>query len=38
MLKKIECYIQPAKFEEVKEALAKGGVKGMTVYECRGFG
>jgi nitrogen regulatory protein P-II 1 len=38
MLKKVECYLQPTKLEEIKEALAKGGVQGMTVYECRGFG
>jgi nitrogen regulatory protein P-II 1 len=35
---KIECIIKPFKLEEVKEALTKFGVSGITVYEVRGFG
>lgn len=37
-LSKIECVIKPYKLEEVKEALTKFGVSGMTVYEVKGFG
>ena len=37
-LSKIECVIKPFKLEEVKEALTKFGVSGMTVYEVKGFG
>ena len=37
-MKKIECIIKPFKLEEVKEALTKFGVSGMTVYEVKGFG
>jgi len=33
MLKKIECIIQPFKLEEVKEALKKIAVEGMTVTD-----
>jgi nitrogen regulatory protein P-II 1 len=35
---KLECIIKPFKLEEVKEALTKFGVSGMTVYEVKGFG
>jgi nitrogen regulatory protein P-II 1 len=35
---KIEAVIQPDKLEEVKEALLKAGIVGMTVTEVRGFG
>lgn len=35
---KLECIIKPFKLEEVKEALTKFGVNGMTVYEVKGFG
>ena len=34
----IEAVIQPFKLDEVKEALTKQGVQGMTVSEVRGFG
>jgi nitrogen regulatory protein P-II 1 len=34
----IEAIIQPFKLEEVKEALTKAAVQGMTVSEVRGFG
>jgi nitrogen regulatory protein P-II 1 len=37
-LSKIECIIKPFKLEEVKEALTKFGVSGVTVYEVKGFG
>ena len=35
---KIEAVIRHFKLEEVKDALTKAGVKGMTVGEVRGFG
>ena len=35
---KLECIIRPFKLEEVKDALNKIGVQGMTVSEIRGFG
>jgi nitrogen regulatory protein P-II 1 len=37
-MKKIEAYIRPFKLDEVKEALTKIGVKGMSVTEIKGFG
>jgi nitrogen regulatory protein P-II 1 len=37
-MKKIEAIIRHFKVEEVKEALTKAGVQGMTVSEVRGFG
>ena len=37
-MKKIEAYIRPFKLDEVKEALTKIGVKGMSVSEVKGFG
>ena len=37
-MKKIEAYIRPFKLEEVKEALTKIGIKGMSVSEVKGFG
>lgn len=37
-MKKIEAIIKPFKLDEVKEALAGIGVKGMTVSEVKGFG
>jgi nitrogen regulatory protein P-II 1 len=37
-LSKIECVIKPFKLDEVKEALTKLGVSGLTVYEVKGFG
>jgi nitrogen regulatory protein P-II 1 len=37
-VKKIEAIIKPFKLEEVKEALAAAGIKGMTVSEVKGFG
>jgi len=37
-MKKLECIIRPHKLEEVREALDKVDVHGMTVIEVRGFG
>lgn len=37
-MKKIEAIIKPFKLDEVKEALQKVGVQGMTVCEVKGFG
>ena len=37
-MKKLECIIRPNKLEEVREALEKGGVQGMTVMEVQGYG
>ncbi len=37
-MKKIEAIIKPFKLDEVKNALTKIGVQGMTVIETKGFG
>jgi nitrogen regulatory protein P-II 1 len=37
-MKKIEAIIQPHKLDEVKDALTKIGIDGMTVSEVRGHG
>lgn len=37
-MKKVEAIIKPFKLEEVKEALARVGVQGITVSEVKGFG
>jgi nitrogen regulatory protein P-II 1 len=37
-MKKVEAIIQPFKVDEVKAALVKTGIEGMTVTEVRGFG
>ena len=37
-MKKIEAIIKPFKLDEVKEALAKEGIRGLTVSEVKGFG
>jgi nitrogen regulatory protein P-II 1 len=37
-MKKIEAIIKPFKLEEVKEALTKVGVQGLTVTETKGYG
>jgi nitrogen regulatory protein P-II 1 len=37
-MKKIEAIVKPFKLEEVKDALTKIGVQGMTVTEVKGFG
>jgi nitrogen regulatory protein P-II 1 len=37
-MKKIEAIIQPFKLEEVKEALTKAGIDGITISEVHGHG
>src|SRR5690349_13207492 len=37
-MKKLEAIIKPFKLDEVKEALSKAGVTGMTISEVKGFG
>jgi nitrogen regulatory protein P-II 1 len=37
-MKKIEAIIKPFKLDDVKDALAKEGIQGMTVTEVKGFG
>jgi nitrogen regulatory protein P-II 1 len=37
-MKKIEAIIKPFKLDEVKEAVAKAGVQGLTISEVKGFG
>jgi len=36
-MKKIEAIIKPFRLEEVKDALSKLGIEGMTVFEVKGF-
>jgi nitrogen regulatory protein P-II 1 len=38
IMKKIEAVIKPFKLDEVKDALARAGVQGLTVSEVKGFG
>ena len=37
-MKMVEAIIKPFKLDEVKDALTKAGVQGMTVSEGKGFG
>ena len=37
-MKKMKCIVRPNKVDDVKEALGKLGVSGMTVTEVRGHG
>jgi nitrogen regulatory protein P-II 1 len=37
-MKQIEAIIRPFKLEEVKGALVKAGIEGMTITEVKGFG
>ena len=37
-MKKIEAIIKPFRLDEVKDALNKMGVSGMTISEVKGFG
>ena len=37
-MKLIEAIVKPFKLEEIKEALTKAGIQGMTVEEVKGFG
>ena len=38
IMKKIDAIIKPFKLDEVKEALSKIGINGMTVLDSKGFG
>ena len=38
MLRKIECFIQPFKLDEIKDVLFDVGVEGMSISEVKGFG
>ena len=37
-MKKIEAIIKPFKLDDVKEALNKIGIQGMTIVEVKGYG
>jgi nitrogen regulatory protein P-II 1 len=37
-MKKIEAIVKPFKLDEIKNALTKIGIQGMTVTEVKGFG
>lgn len=37
-MKKIECIIRVSKFEDLKDALSRYGIKGMTVHQVLGCG
>jgi len=37
-MRKIEAIIKPFKLDEVRDALSKSGVRGITVSEVKGFG
>ena len=37
-MQKIEAIIKPFKLDDVKDALSKIGINGMTVIESKGFG
>ena len=37
-MKMVEAIVKPFKLDEVKEALTKSGIHGMTVEEVKGFG
>ena len=37
-MKKIQAIIKPFKLDDVKEALAEIGIKGMTISEVKGYG
>ena len=37
-MKMVEATVKPFKLDEVKEALTKAGIQGMTVEEVKGFG
>ena len=37
-MKMVEAIIKPFKLDEVKDALTKAGIQGMTVEEVKGFG
>src|ERR1700745_70505 len=37
-MKMVEAIVKPFKLDEVKQALTKAGIQGMTVEEVKGFG
>ena len=37
-MKMVEAIVKPFKLDEIKEALTKVGIQGMTVEEVKGFG
>jgi len=37
-MKKLECFLQPSKLEDLEDALWDNGVSGVTITEVRGFG
>ncbi|MDI6715808.1 MAG: P-II family nitrogen regulator [Actinomycetota bacterium] len=37
-MKKIEAIIKPFKLDDVKNALSRIGIQGLTAYEVKGFG
>lgn len=37
-MKKLECIIRPTKLDDVKDALAQYGIKGMTITNVHGCG
>ena len=37
-MKLVEAIVKPFKLDEVKDALTKAGIQGMTVEEVKGFG
>ncbi len=37
-MKMVEAIVKPFKLDEVKDALTKAGIQGMTVEEVKGFG
>jgi nitrogen regulatory protein PII len=37
-MKQVEAIIKPFQLDEVKNALTKAGIEGMTVTEVKGFG
>ena len=37
-MKKVEAIVKPFKLDEVKDALSKESIQGMTVTEVKGFG
>ena len=37
-MKMVEAIVKPFKLDEVKEALTKAGIQGLTVEEVKGFG
>ena len=37
-MKMVEAIVKPFKLEEIKEALSKASVQGMTIEEVKGFG